>query len=438
MNKVTPSQLKKALSILKQSKDSKLTTHLNSCVRCGLCGTSCMYYLATDDPKMMPAYKVDIVASIYRRYCTVFGKLLPAWVKAREINEHTIEEMVDALYGSCTMCGRCVKHCSIGVDIPYIVRVGRMMLAAMDAVPESLQATVNAAIETGNNMAIPTPEFVDTMQWMEEELQDELNDPDAKIPLDTPGKRLLYTLNPREPKFFPLSISAAAKIFYAAKESWTISANMYDITNYAFFSGDNEKAAIIAQRLKDEVKKMGCEVLVLGECGHGARAVRWEAPNWLGIKFDFKTLNLIELIGIYLREKRIKVNKSLNNKIYTIHDPCNISRNGGLMNELRYVVHQCVENVIEMNPYGADSFCCGGGGGQLSMGEYNERRLKTGKIKADQIRDTGAQVVVTPCHNCVDQLMQLNATYKLGIQIKTVAEVVADAVIVPLFSVQER
>ncbi|MDR2971341.1 MAG: (Fe-S)-binding protein [Bacteroidales bacterium] len=430
MKKITPAQLEKAISILKQNKDSKLLTHMSACVHCGLCGTSCMYYIATDDPKMMPAYKVDVVASIYRRYCTTFGKLLPSWVKAREINEHTIDEMVDALYGSCTMCGRCVKHCSIGVDIPFVVRIGRMMLAEMNCVPESLQATVNAAIETGNNMAIPTPEFVDTIQWMEEELQDELNDPEAKIPLDAPNKRLLYTLNPREPKFFPLSISAVAKIFYAAKESWTISTAMYDITNYAFFSGDNEKASLIAQRLKDEVKRLDCELLVLGECGHGARAVRWEAPNWLGVKFDFKTLTLVELLGNYLREKQIKVDKSLNIKTYTIHDPCNISRNGGLMNELRFVVNQCVENVVEMNPHGADSFCCGGGGGQLAMGEYNERRLKTGKIKADQIKATGAQVVITPCHNCVDQLMQLNSTYKLGVQIKTVAEVVADAVVV--------
>jgi Fe-S oxidoreductase len=430
MKKITPEQIEKALSILKENKDSKLVTHFNACVHCGLCGTSCMYYLATDDPKMMPAYKVNMVASVYRKYCTTFGKFLPAWVNARTINECTIDEMTDALFGSCTMCGRCVKHCSIGVDIPYIVRIGRMMLVALGAVPESLQATVNAAIETGNNMAIPTPEFVDTIQWMEEELQDELNDPEAKIPLDAPDKKLLYTLNPREPKFFPLSISAIAKIFYAAKESWTISTAMYDITNYAFFSGDTEKARIIAQRLIDEMKKTGCETLVLGECGHGSRAVRWEAPNWLGIKFDFKTLNLVELLGNYLREGRIKVDKSLNDKTYTIHDPCNISRNGGLMKELRFVINQCVENVVEMSPHGEDSFCCGGGGGQLAMSEYNDRRIKAGKIKTDQIKATGAKVVITPCHNCVDQIMQLNATYKLGIQIKTVAEIVADAIVI--------
>ena len=60
----------------------------------------------------------------------------------------------------------------------------------------------------------------------------------------------------------------------------------------------------------------------------------------------------------------------------------------------------------------------------------NERRLKIGKIKADQITATKAEIVVTPCHNCVDQLTQINHTYKLGITIKTVAELVADALVI--------
>jgi len=430
MKNISKEQIDKALSVLKQPKDSKLITHLNACVHCGLCGTSCMYYLALDDPKYMPAYKVDIVASIYRRYCTALGKLLPAWVKARKINEYTVDEMIDSLFGSCTMCGRCVKHCSIGVDIPYIVRIGRMMLSAMGLVPESLQATVNTALETGNNMGIATEEFMDTLQWMEEELQDEIGDISATIPLNQPYEKVLYTLNPREPKFFPLSISAVAKVFYAAKEDWTISTEMYDITNYAFFSGNNEEAKIIAQRLVEQMKKLECKTLVLGECGHGSRAIRWEAPNYIGKPFDFEVLNLVELLGNYLREGRIKVDKSLNKQICTIHDPCNISRNGGLAEEVRYVVNQCVSNMVEMNPHGNDAFCCGGGGGQLSMSEYNERRLKIGKLKADQIKATGANVVITPCHNCVDQLSQLNHIYKLGITIKTLAEIVADAVVI--------
>jgi Fe-S oxidoreductase len=82
-----------------------------------------------------------------------------------------------------------------------------------------------------------------------------------------------------------------------------------------------------------------------------------------------------------------------------------------------------------MHPSGTDNYCCGGGGGQLAMSEYNDRRMKIAGVKADQIRKTGAKIVVTPCHNCVDQLTQINHYYKLGVQVKTMAEVVADALI---------
>ena len=226
-NNITNEQKAKALAILSNTSDSKLETHLNACVRCGLCVSSCMYYLTMKEGKYIPARKVDQVSSIYRRYQTWQGAMFPSLFNARELNEETCDEMIDSLFGSCTMCGRCVKHCSIGVDIPFIVKKGREMLAAMDLVPKTLQATVDAAINTGNNMGIPTEEFVDTIQWMEEELQDELKDPKAGIFLDQPDKNVFYTLNPREPKFFPLSISAMAKVFYAAGEEWTLSSKYY-------------------------------------------------------------------------------------------------------------------------------------------------------------------------------------------------------------------
>lgn len=429
MEKLTKSQIDKAIALLKMPADSKLVTHLNACVHCGLCAESCMYYQATKENKFIPARKVELVASLYRRYCTLTGKAVPFLVNARELDEEMANEMIDMLFGGCTMCGRCVKHCSIGVDIAYIVHVGRRMLAAMGLVPKSLQSTVDTALETGNNMGIPVEDFVDTIQWMEEELIDECGE-DARIPLNEQGKKMLYTLNPREPKFFPLSISAMAKIFFAAKESWTISTNMYDVTNYGLFNGNNDQAGLIAKRLHDEVIQMQSQMLVLGECGHGSRANRWEAPNYLNQSYEFEVITVVELINRYIRSGRIKLDKSLNQELVTIHDPCNLVRNGGLLSEIRFTVKNAVSHFVEMTPHGIDNFCCGGGGGQLTMSEYNERRLLSGKIKADQIHATGAKVVITPCHNCVDQISQLNQIYKLGIKIKTIAEIVADALVI--------
>ncbi len=83
-----------------------------------------------------------------------------------------------------------------------------------------------------------------------------------------------------------------------------------------------------------------------------------------------------------------------------------------------------------MTPNREKNYCCGGGGGQLAMTRFAKRRIEVGKLKADQIRKTGAEIVVAPCHNCIDQLLELNKHYKLGVEIKTVCEVVADALVI--------
>jgi len=309
------------------------------------------------------------------------------------------------------------------------VMTGRSMLANMGLVPATLQTTVDAALETGNNMAIPKDDFTGTIQWMEEELIDEVGDSEARIPLDQPGKKILYTLNPREPKFFPLSISAMARIFYAAKESWTLSTRMYDITNYAFFSGNLSQAREIAERLWKEMGTLDAQTLVLAECGHGARVVRWESPNYFREPFPFRVMSSVECISGYIREGRIRLDPDKIRDRVTLHDPCNLVRCGGVIDEQRFILSSFIGDFREMTPHGTDNFCCGGGGGQLAMSEYNDRRMKIAGIKAEQIRKNGAKIVVSPCHNCVDQLMQINVTFRLGIRVMTLAEIVSEALV---------
>jgi len=424
------SKQQKALELFDRKLDGRLRTHLNSCVRCGLCGESCHYFLASKNDRFIPGRKVDQISRIYRRYYTILGRLVPKWVGAKDLDNKSIEEMVDLFFGACTMCGRCSIHCSVGVDVSFLVRTARSMLVELDLVSPGLQSTIDTAIQTGNNMGIPREEFVDTLEWLEEDLQLELDDKEAAIPRDQKGKHILYTLNPREPKFFPLSISAIAKIYYAAKEDWVISTYAYDVTNYAYYSGDDAGARELTQRLYDEMKKLEADMLVLAECGHGFRAIRWEGPRWIEKPYPFKVISVIELIAEYIRSGRIKLDPSKNQKLVTLHDPCNLVRAGGIIEEQRYVLNKAVENFIEMTPNRVNNYCCGGGGGQLSMSEYNERRIQSGGIKAEQIRKTKARIVATPCHNCIDQLMELNKEYRLGVEIKTISEIVADALVI--------
>jgi Fe-S oxidoreductase len=317
----------------------------------------------------------------------------------------------------------------MGLNISYLIRTARSALAAVDLVPPGLQSTVNTTLEKGNNMGIAKEDWIETVEWLEEELQNEVKDKKARLPVDKKKSKIFYTVNPREPMFFPLSIVAAGKIFHAAGESWTFSSDNYDVTNYGFFSGDDEAAGTVSDRLVQSMKELDCEILVLAECGHGFNSNRWEAPEWLSKKYGFEVKSILEVVAGYIRQGKIKLDPSRNLHPVTLHDPCNLVRLGGIVEEQRYILKHVVSNFVEMIPNREKNFCCGGGGGQLAMTRFSQRRIKAGQVKADQIRRAGAKVVAAPCHNCIDQLMELNKHYKLGVEMKTVCEIVANALV---------
>jgi Fe-S oxidoreductase len=407
---------------------------VHTCVRCGLCADACHYYLTSRELEDMPAYKLNLVLGVFKRHFTRSGRLASGWTGAKKLDPVMVREWVDTLFGRCSGCGRCAVNCTSGINIPALIRSARGALAAAGLVPPELQATVMTAVEQGNNMGIPRREWLDTVAWIEEELRAETGDPKARLPVDAKGVKLLYTVNPREPKFFPLSLLAAAKMFYAAGESWTFSSDYYDVTNYGLYSGDDNHAGLLSGRLAKAMEELGAEVLVLGECGHGFASTRWEAPQWLNRRFPFPIRSVLEVAADYVREGRVVLDSSRNKKPVTLHDPCNLVRLGGVIEEQRFLLEKAVETFVEMTPNRQKNYCCGGGGGQLSMTRYAKRRLAAGRVKADQIRQTGARVVAAPCHNCIDQLTELSREYKLGAEVKTVVEVLADAIVLPLKS----
>lgn len=423
------SDLECMLTALAETIDADLATQMQTCVHCGLCAETCHYFVTTGGAKDIPAYKASLVTSVFARYHTLSGKYLPFLNKAKALDAELVREWIDALYGRCSLCGRCTINCTMGISLERIIRAGRSAIASVGMVPSELQSTVDKAVNTGNNMGITEEEWLETIDWLQDELRGETGDNAAEMPIDRKQVDILYAINPREAKFYPLSLLAAGKVFYAAKASWTFASDAYDVTNYALFSGDDEAGAAIARRLQETAKRLGAKRIILGECGHGFNANRWEGVEWRQSEDDLPMTSILELMECYLKEGRIKVDPAKNRNRCTLHDPCNLVRLGGVSEPQRYLLKETVSDFVEMSPNRENNFCCGGGGGQLSMTRFADRRIEAGKVKADQIRTTGAQVVVTPCHNCIDQLSELNRHYKLNTEVKTVTEIVADAIV---------
>ena len=121
----------------------------------------------------------------------------------------------------------------------------------------------------------------------------------------------------------------------------------------------------------------------------------------------------------------------------TYHDPCNYGRKAakmfghGFFEEPRWIMDQCLSDWVDLYPCRMDQFCCGGGGGTMTTG-YNEERIFYGRKKMEQIKATGAEMVVVPCHSCHGQLNSIKAEYGMSdLTVKYLWELVADCLILP-------
>jgi Fe-S oxidoreductase len=422
----------KVIDRMGQKLTRQIVGSLTACVHCGMCTDSCHYVMANPgDPTYAPAYKADKIRKLFKHHYDWTGKIFPKWVKAGSVyTDEELEELKDTVFGKCTNCRRCTINCPMGVDLATFNRMARGLLCHVGIMPEGVEYVAKEQWEIGNQMGVLKEDYIETIEWQEEELQEEMEDPDARIPIDKKEANIVYTINPREVKHDPRSILDAAKIFYTAKEDWTMPSEGWDMTNFGLFNGDDDLGGAVASRVYDKVEELNGKKLVMSECGHGYRSTRCEGPNWAkrDISFDSES-SVLTMLG-YIKEGKIKVDKSKNPGVFTFHDSCNNARSCGLTEEPRELLNLVVSDFREMYPNRAENYCCTGGGGAMSMAEYRPRRLKSAKVKADQLKATGANIVVTSCHNCVDGLTDLINHYKLDMKVTQLVNLVADALVI--------
>jgi Fe-S oxidoreductase len=424
----------KVLERMSKKLTRQMVGSLAACVHCGMCTESCHYVLTNpDDPTYAPAYKADRIRKLFKRHFDWTGRVLPWWVGAKSIyTDEELEELKDTVFGKCTNCRRCSINCPMGVDFATFNRMARGLLVSVGIMPEGVAVVSKDQWEIGNQMGVLKEEYLDTLEWMSEELSEEMKDPAAVIPVDKMDAEIVYSINPREVKYDPRTIADAAKIFYVAGENWTMPSEGWDMTNFGLFSGDDDLGGAVALRLYEKVIELRGRKLVISECGHGYRSTRCEGPNWAGFTVPFEMESSVLTMLRYIKEGRIKVDKSKNQSPVTFHDSCNNARSCGLFEEPRELLNLVVTNFREMYPNRSENYCCTGGGGAMSMSEYTPRRLKSAKVKADQLAATGAKIVVTSCHNCVDGLTDLIRHYKLGLGVSQLVNLVANAIVVPV------
>jgi Fe-S oxidoreductase len=55
--------------------------------------------------------------------------------------------------------------------------------------------------------------------------------------------------------------------------------------------------------------------------------------------------------------------------------------------------------------------------------------MKSAKVKAEQVKESGAKTLVTACENCHTQLSNLNDHYNMEVDVQFLSSLISDALI---------
>jgi len=396
--------------------------------KCSRCAVQCPVYQATGDAHDIPCYRSELLLSVYRRHFTIAGSLRGRLLGTGHLTDEKIEEMADSFW-NCTACRRCTMECPSGIDHALITHLGRFILSEIGIAPRALVVSTREQLEgaTANTSAIPLPALKDTLEFLEEDMKEETGI-DIDFPLDVEGVEYLFTPAVSDFLMEAETLMGIAAVFKATGGSWTISTKYYDAINYGLFYSDRMLERII-RKLYAESERLNTPNILIGECGHASRSAKYYVPVHCGGENAKPVLNIMEYTLKMLENGKLKLKPDTITDRVTYHDPCNIARQGWIVEQPRKIIRAFCSDFVEMTPRGTENICCGGGGGTVSIDEIRPYRTAVGgKAKADQIRATGAKYLIAPCANCKKQLRELVEDQKIDCEVVGLHDLIYKAI----------
>jgi len=410
--------LEKGINALKEQVDSTVAAFFSSCVHCGMCSDACLFYTETGNPASTPIHKAEPLRRIWKAEYTLLGRVGKMFGLTAKVDDELLTNWETSVYDNCTLCGRCSMVCPMGLDIALLIRKTREGMAAAGHAPEGLIGATKRAVTIGSPMGVKLPALMAQIKHVEK-------DTGMTIPLDVVGAEYMLLLSSMEIMNFPEFIEATAKIFDKAGVSWTIATEAFEATNSGIQIGVADIAKELVQRIVDAAEKLQVKTVISPECGHAYMAIRWEGPNLIGKPFNFKVRHILEVLDEFRQDGRLKITGKETQRL-TYHDPCQVSRRGGVIEQPRNLINMFAENFVEMPDGGKMNWCCGAGGGVSSNERADEVRLKVFQRKKDQLDEIKPDAIISACSNCRIHLEDGLEEYNMDIPLMSLTETLAE------------
>ncbi|MCP5374351.1 MAG: (Fe-S)-binding protein [Hyphomicrobiales bacterium] len=428
-------------------KNRALRVYLDACVKCGACTDKCHYYLGTGDPKNMPVARQDLLRSVYRRNFTLMGKIAPGLVGARDLDEELLDDWYKYFH-QCSQCRRCSVFCPYGIDTAEISMAARDIMDHIGKGQKYCNEIIGKVHKIGNNLGLPEAALIDTMEGLEEDVEEETGVA-VKYPVNQEGADVLL-ITPSADFFAEPHVDGLigyGKVFHQAGISWTVSSYASEAANFAMFIGSYEQMHKVALRIRKAALDLGVKRIVFGECGHAWR-VAYSFLNTLAGPWDFLDpkypvpQHILEVTHDLIRRGALELDPSANDdKVVTFHDSCNVARAsrmgdmpGGQFEIPRAVIKAAVNRFVDMpeDTICDKTFCCGGGGGLLTD-DLLELRVKGALPRMEALQEVvdkhGVTHMAAICAICKSQFTKVMPFYGFDMDmVVSVHQLVGDAI----------
>ncbi len=306
---------------------------------------------------------------------------------------------------------------------------------------------------TGNHLGIQPHTFKDNIEFLCEELEDDLGISVDPV-INKKGADVLFIIPSADYFADPgtYTFIAYLMLFKQIGLDYTMSAYASEGGNFGLFTS-HDTIKKLNYKIFHEAKRLGVKWILGGECGHMWRVMHQymdtmngpadflEVPRSpiTGTVFEnakaTKMVHICEFTADLIRNKKIKLDPSRNDRYrVTFHDSCNPARALGLFDEPRYILNSVCNNFFEMpeNTIREQTFCCAGGAG-LGNDENMEMRLRGGLPRGNALKHVRDKhdVNLMSCICAIDRatLPPLADYWAPGVEISGVHELVANALV---------
>lgn len=412
----------------------ELDDQLVGCMRCGMCQAVCPVFKET-------GREADVTR----------GKLALLDGLASEMLSDP--EGVNDKLNRCLLCGTCQANCPSGVKIMDIFLKARAIMTGYFGLSPVKRAIFRGMLKNPklfNSLTDMGAKFQGVLTKKADDMLGSscarfnapvigerhfkgLSDkplhklvPEMDTPAGSSGLRVALYTGCVVDKMFPNIGLSVLKVLEKHGVGVYMPGNQACCGIPALSSGDSQTFdSLVAQNVK-LLAKGEFDYLVTA-CATCTSTIKELWPSMFSgdsaLKYDIgvlerKTMDISQFLVDVLK---IDIPESVSGKKVTYHDPCHLKNSLGITAQPRAVLKAAGCELKEMNEAGV---CCGCGG-SFNIQQYDLSK-KIGTRKAENIMDSGAEIVATSCPACMLQITDMLSQKEAGIPLKHVIELYAE------------